>query len=235
MAEFKADFHIHTSEDTVDGLIPYSAKDIVDRAAELGFGALSVTNHTKVFFSLELADYAASKGVVLIPGIECAIEGKHVIALNASPDIEDVSTFAGLRAHKAANPGMVVVASHPFYPHRICLNEELERNKDLFDAVEYSSVYTGVIKGFNEKARAFAERHGKTLLGGSDSHSPFMFGRTHTVMSCAKNSAEILSCIRENKNIRLVTKPWPLWVFLPMMLKLRTGYLFARVRDCLRA
>ena len=77
----KADFHIHSNEDKRD-LIAYSAREFIDAAAEKKFDVLALTNHDIFTYSQELSDYAAEKGILLIPGIESTIEGKHVVILN---------------------------------------------------------------------------------------------------------------------------------------------------------
>src|SRR5436190_13365385 len=88
----KVDLHIHTSDDPADR-ISYSTHELIDRAAELGYNAIAITLHDR---QLELApyrDYAATRGLVLIPGIERTIEGRHVLLLNFSRAAEDVASF----------------------------------------------------------------------------------------------------------------------------------------------
>jgi len=66
--KLKTDLHIHTAEDPRDN-ISYSARDMIDRAGELGFDVLSITNHNVVTYDEDLAAYAKKKGILLIPGI----------------------------------------------------------------------------------------------------------------------------------------------------------------------
>jgi len=64
----KADLHIHTADDPAD-LISYSTFDVIDRAAELGYGALAVTLHDQQLDPSPYYTYAITRGIVLIPGI----------------------------------------------------------------------------------------------------------------------------------------------------------------------
>ena len=110
----KVDLHTHTADDPLDW-IPYSTHDLIDRAAALGFGALAVTLHDRQLDVQPLAPYAAERGLVLIPGIERTIEGRHVLLLNFSSAVEDVRSFADLARLKQREPGLVV-APHPYFP-----------------------------------------------------------------------------------------------------------------------
>ena len=53
----KVDLHLHTSEDPVD-IITHSARQLIDRAAELGFDALALTLHDCDFRDPGLRSYA---------------------------------------------------------------------------------------------------------------------------------------------------------------------------------
>src|SRR5207302_7756833 len=110
----KVELHAHTADDPVDD-IPYSTRDLIDRAAALGFDALAVTLHDRQLDLRPLHAYAAERRIVLIPGIERTIAGKHVLLLNFERGTEDVRTFDDLRALKARASGLVV-APHPFFP-----------------------------------------------------------------------------------------------------------------------
>src|SRR6267142_144063 len=85
----KVELHTHTSDDPIDP-IPYSTFDLIDRAAELEYDALAITLHDKQLDVAIYAQYAASRGIVLIPGIERTIDGRHVLLLNFSRASEAV-------------------------------------------------------------------------------------------------------------------------------------------------
>src|SRR2546423_8744848 len=135
----KVELHTHTADDPVDR-IPYSTRTLIDRAAALGFDALAVTLHDHQLDLRPWHRYAADRGIVLIPGVERTIEGRHVLLLNFAQGADRVRTFADLAALKRSVPG-VVVAPHPFFPATSCLWRDLDRHADLFDAVERNAMF----------------------------------------------------------------------------------------------
>lgn len=122
--DLKADLHLHTRDG--DRFIAYDARGLIDRAARDGF----------VTFSEDLGAYARERGILLIPGVEATIEGKHVLLCNIDVDPERIRTFADLRRRR--RPEWLVVAPHPFFPASFCLRGRLLREIDLFDAIELS-------------------------------------------------------------------------------------------------
>src|SRR5262245_41416330 len=104
----KAELHTHSSEDPVD-LIPYDANELVDRAAALGYTALAVTLHDRQLDLAVLAPYARERGIVVVPGIERTIRGKHVLLLNFPAQLaESVADLDELRRLKAKTAGLVI-------------------------------------------------------------------------------------------------------------------------------
>lgn len=188
----KADFHLHTGDDPVDR-IPYSTTDLIDRAAQLGYGALAITLHERQLDVAALQPYAAERGIVLIPGIERTIEGKHVLLLNFSRATERVQSFADLARLKRDERGLVI-APHPFFPARSCLWRCLERHADLFDAVEYNAMFTALLD-FNQRAVAFARAHGKPIVGDGDVHRLRQLGTTYSLVDAPANAEAICAAI----------------------------------------
>ena len=70
--------------------IPYTTRELIDRAVRLGFDALAVTLHDKQLALDSLMPYASERGIVLIRGIERTIEGKHVLLLNFRRGADEV-------------------------------------------------------------------------------------------------------------------------------------------------
>ncbi|MGH7433139.1 MAG: PHP-associated domain-containing protein, partial [Candidatus Methylomirabilales bacterium] len=173
--ELKADLHLHTREG--EGFIAYDARALIDRAARAGFQVLSITNHNIITFSEDLRSYAWERGLLLIPGVEATIEGKHVLLYNIDVPPARVRTFADLRRLKG--PDWLVVAAHPFFPSPVCLRERLLEELDLFDAAEISHFYTRRVD-FNRPAVRLAREVGLPLLGTSDSHLVRQFGTTYS-------------------------------------------------------
>ena len=199
----KVDLHTHTSDDPVDR-IPYSTCELIDRAAALGYDAVAITLHDRQLDVAPLSSYAAERGIVLIPGIERTIDGRHVLLLNFSEASEAVSSFADLARLKQHEDGLVV-APHPYFPAVHSLFGLLSQYADLFDAVEYNAMYA-VGLNFNLPAVRWARAHGKPLVGNSDAHRLPQLGATWSLVDAERDPAAICRAIRVG-HVRLVTTP----------------------------
>ena len=192
----KVELHTHTSDDPIDK-IPYSAEELIDRAAGLGYQALAITLHNRQHPIDRLVPYAAERGIILLPGIEKTIQGRHVLLINFRCRTEGVETFEDLRRLKQSEPGLVV-APHPFFPASTCLLGDLDRYKDLFDAVEINAMYTATLN-FNRRAERWAARNGKPLVGNCDVHRLRQLGTTYSLVDAEPSRDAICHAIREGR------------------------------------
>jgi predicted metal-dependent phosphoesterase TrpH len=200
----KCDFHIHVNEDPSD-VVPYNARQLIDRAAEIGYDVLAITCHDYVCFDDDLVAYAKARGILLIPGAEKTLQGKHVLLYNVNNfDIESVKTFQDLAKLKKKK-NVVAVAAHPYYVFSQCLGKLLEKHIDLFDGIEYSHYHTYLFN-LNRKAVRMGKKYGKTLVGTSDSHRFSQFGTTYSLVDSDKNLDAVLDAIREGK-VNVVSPP----------------------------
>ena len=188
----KVELHTHTADDPVDR-IPHTAMELIDHAASLGYDALAITLHERQLNVDRVAAYAANRGLVLIPGVERTIEGRHVLLLNFATGTDQVHTFRDLARLKARQPGLIV-APHPFFPGRVCLGRELERHAHLFDAVECNAMYTRGVD-FNRRAQRWARRHGKPLVGNCDVHRLWQLGSTYSLVDAPRDADAICAAI----------------------------------------
>jgi predicted metal-dependent phosphoesterase TrpH len=188
----KVDLHTHTSDDPVDR-ISYSTKDLIDRAADLSYDAIAVTLHDRQLDVQTLQPYARERGIVLIPGIERTIEGRHVLLLNFASGTEEVRSFEDLAALKRRSPGLVV-APHPFFPSSTCLWGQLDRYADLFDAVEYNAMFTSTVN-FNRLGERWARRHGRPMVGNGDVHRLRQLGTTYSLIDAPPDADAICAAI----------------------------------------
>lgn len=202
----KADFHLHTSEDGYDR-IRYHALTLIDRLAAHGFEVASITNHSIFLFCDYLVQYAADKGIVLIPGIEALLKKRHVIILNCDKDAEKIKTFADLRAYREDHPECFVVAPHPFYPRSSCLRHDLLENPELFDGIEYCHFYTFLLNFYNYKAQRVAKKLKKPLIGTSDAHCLNHLNTTYSIVDAPeKNVKSIINALKAG-NVKVETQP----------------------------
>jgi predicted metal-dependent phosphoesterase TrpH len=192
----KTELHAHTADDPLDN-IPYSSLALIDRAAALGYAALAITLHDQRLDPRPLASYAADRGVVLIPGIEKTVEGRHVLLINFSRAAEGVTSFDDLAALKASEPGLVI-APHPFFPGGTCLGRLLDRHAGLFDAVERNAMFTGTLD-FNVAAECWAAAHGKPVVGNGDVHRLYQLGTCYSLIDAVPDPDAICEAVRNGK------------------------------------
>jgi len=211
-SRLKVDLHLHTREG--EPWIAYDAYTLIDRAAREGYDVLSITNHDLCTFSARLADYAAERGIVLIPGAEATIEGRHVLIYNFDVSLSMLRTFADLRRFKT--PEWLVIAAHPFFPAQYSLGRRLLREIDVFDAIEFSHFHTRRID-FNRRAIALAHATGLPIVGNSDSHLPRQFGTTFSLVDGEPTVFAVLSAIR-NHRVEVASLP----LTLPGLLRIGT-------------
>lgn len=214
----KADFHIHTKEDPKDN-INYNAKELIDYASKLNYEVLSITNHESCFFNKEIESYAKKKGILLIPGTEAEVEGKHVLLINYNSK-KDPKKLSFSDVERLRKENTVVIAPHPFYPSLSCLRRKFLRNIDVFDAVEYSHYYFHPrLNFFNEKAVKIAKKNNISVIGTSDAHHLYQMEKTYSLLDCKKDKDSVLEAIRKNK-VKVVTEPLAVVHFFGIFFKL---------------
>jgi predicted metal-dependent phosphoesterase TrpH len=199
----KVELHSHTADDPIDR-IPHTATGLIDRAAALGYGGLAITLHDRQLDIEPLLPYAAERGVVLIPGIERTIHGRHVLLINFRRGTEEVRSFEDLARLKRSTPGLVV-APHPFFPARSCLRGFMDRYPDVFDAVEYNAMFTRQMN-FNTRAVRWTARHGKPMVGCGDIHRLHMLGTTFSLVDAEPDGDSICAAIAAGR-VRVESTP----------------------------
>lgn len=176
----KVDLHIHTLDDPKDRL-DYTAHQLLERARQLGFSALAITLHEKVFDRPEVFADAAAMGILLIQAAEMRLEGADVVLLNVQPrEVESLHTFADLRRLRAQRgDALFCFAPHPFFFFGASIGNRLLREMDCFDAIELCHFHKGWFD-LNRRARKVAAAHGRPLLATSDAHRLRAFGAHYT-------------------------------------------------------
>lgn len=203
----KIELHAHTDDDPSDA-IPHSARQLIDRAAELGYGGLAITLHDRWLDVAPLRDYAQHRAIVLLSGIERSIDRRHVLLINFSRAAADVRSFDDLAALRGSEDGLVI-APHPFYPLRTCLADLMDTHAELWDAVEVNAMYTRGLD-FNRRAVDWARRHRTPLVGNSDVHVLAQLGTTYSLVDTAPDPTAICQAIRAGR-VEVRTQPlgWP--------------------------
>jgi predicted metal-dependent phosphoesterase TrpH len=199
----KVELHAHTADDPYDR-IPHSATELVDRVAALGYRALAITLHDRQIDLRPLASHAADRGVVLIPGIERTIQGRHVLLINFRRGATDVASFDDLARLKQHEPGLVI-APHPFFPARSCLRGLMNVHAALFDAVECNAMFTRWLD-FNRAALDWAARRGVPVVGNGDIHRLHQLGTTYSLVESDPYPDAICEAIRGGR-VRVEARP----------------------------
>jgi len=209
----KVDLHIHTGEDPKDN-IAYKAKELIKKAALLGFEAIAITNHNRVTFNQELKDYAAQYNLHLIPGAEISCEGKHILVINPPSDIKGGKfTWSDLKELRKADS--LLVAPHPYFPGCKSLFRLLDEYHYLFDAIEFSAFYN---KYFNPNIRAIeaSQKYQKPLIACSDTHNLWQLGTAFTLVEAELSVEGIIQAIKENR-IKISSRPLSLLTMARIM------------------
>jgi predicted metal-dependent phosphoesterase TrpH len=226
----KVELHAHTGLDPAD-YIPHSTRQLIDRASALGYGALAVTLHDRYYDPADDREYARTKGVVLIPGIERTIQRRHLLLLNFPSECEQVSSFDEVRALKQRFRDGLVVAPHAFYPIGSAMGPDADDCEDVIDALEVNSMFTSWLD-FNSGAVAWARSHGKPLVGNTDLHLLEQLGTTYTLVDAAADPDAICAAIRAGK-VEVRSSPLSsiraAWIFARML----SGGAVGRVRGLL--
>ncbi len=184
-------------------MIKHSAFQLIDHAAKLKFDVLALTLHEKIYFPKALQDYAKKRNILLIPGMEATVEGKHVLLINPPLTTQNPGTFAKLE--KIKEEGVFTIAAHPYYIRSYCLGDKVKEYKHLFNAVEHCHFYTNYLNR-NKKAIAAAEECNKPMVANSDTHFFHQFNTNYTLVDAEKKTDAVLEVIRKNKH-HLATRP----------------------------
>lgn len=211
----KAQLHIHTKEDPQDK-ISYTAKELIDEAAKQNFDVISFTCHNKVIHNFELEQYAKEKGILLIPGVERTIEGKHVLLYDLTEEeSRQITSFQKLNQFKIErqkqNRSFLIMAAHPFHIGSSCLKSKAIKHLDLFDAWEFSFFYLDSLR-LNKKTVRLARKYGKPIVGSSDVHRLGMLGQTYSFIDSEKNLDSVFRAIKNNQT-KIKTKPLSFFSF----------------------
>jgi predicted metal-dependent phosphoesterase TrpH len=209
----KVELHAHIKGDPSDRIL-HTAFQLIDRAAQLGYGALAITLHNRWTDPAPLAEYAQARGVTMLSGIERNIGRKHLLLINGPRDAERLQTFDDVMAFKAQT-GALVVAPHPFYPIGSAVGRLLDERPTLVDAIEINSMYVRGID-FNQKAVEWARRNGKPLVGNTDLHLLTQLGTTYSLVDCAQRTPDAICNAIRSGRVQAVSHAlsWPRAVLL---------------------
>ncbi|MFB3854093.1 MAG: PHP-associated domain-containing protein [Vicinamibacterales bacterium] len=82
----------------------------------------------------------------------------------------------------------------------------MDRNADIFDTVEFTWFCAKKPRAFNDHASVWARRHGRPVVGNSDSHRLLKLGLTYSLVDAEPSPDAVLDAVRQGR-VRLVTEP----------------------------
>jgi predicted metal-dependent phosphoesterase TrpH len=204
-AMLHADLHHHTDTDPIDGpFVSYTAAELIDRAVADGLNVLAITCHESMPYDDSIVHYARGRGVLLLRGMEATVEGHHVLLVNFRDWPNGRCTMDDIRACKHGEA--LVIAPHPFYPAGVAGGVTLEAHRGVFDAVEFSGLYTPLTRRFNRRALEYAASADLPVVGNSDTHFLWQLGRTYTLIDAPPEPDAVIAAIRHGR-VQLVTRP----------------------------
>ena len=161
------DLHMHTDW-SHDCSIPVA--QLLERAEEIGLGAIAITDHNTFGGALEAAELARARNLVVIPGEEMKTDGQgEVIGLFLEEEIPRGMSFADTIAAIREQGGLVYLP-HPFDRlHAIPDPATLHRHLAEIDVFEVFNARL-LRDSFNDEALRFARKYRLLEGAGSDAH-----------------------------------------------------------------
>lgn len=198
--KYKASLHLHTKEDHEDGsIIKYSIYDLIDEAKRLDFKILALTGHKTFIFKPEYGEYAREMGILLIPGIEAEIKGRHCLILNCEQSTEQIKTIDDLIAYKRSHSECFIIAPHPNHKIKSLGLALVEKYLEAFDAIEHSWFYSQKAN-FNVAAADLARKIKKPLIATADLHRLEYLDSSYAVIDCdGLDAFSVFDAIRRGK------------------------------------
>ena len=175
----RMDLHIHTLFSRTKRWGSASLiepRQLLDKAVELGLGAIAVTDHDEIEGGLFVAELAHDWGIVAVPGIEISTAGGHILALGVADMIPAGLTPADTIA-AIHEQGAIAVAAHPL--NLVVSLREKEIIALPLDAIETHNARSPR----NHTAAALAGRLCIGRTGGSDAHAIDQVGAGITEVS----------------------------------------------------
>ena len=191
---FTVDVHLHTSRGSSDSNL--APKDLVERANEIGIGAVCITEHDTMWELREMPDLFNEPGPRFLRGMEVTTDMGHIGVFGLSRYVGGIYKLSELRK-VIDSEGGILIANHPFRykldPRFSFINpdhEPIDANfperaakLPIFELVDAIEVLNGAC---SEDENVFALKVARILgiaeVAGSDSHSAGSIGCVTTLL-----------------------------------------------------
>jgi predicted metal-dependent phosphoesterase TrpH len=210
---FTIDLHLHTNRGSADSNL--SLKDLVERSAAIGIGAVCITEHDNAWNLKELEPLAEDSGVIYLRGMEVTTEMGHIGVFGLTEYIGGIYKLRELR--KVVDKlGGIMVANHPFRykldPRFSFMNADAEAidmdhperaaRLEIMQVCDAVEVLNGAC---SEEENLFALKVARSLglaeVAGSDSHSANSVGCVTTLLSePVRNEHDLIELIKSKRS-----------------------------------
>jgi glycosyltransferase involved in cell wall biosynthesis len=192
------DLHMHTDH-SPDCATP--VRTLLDTAAEVGLGAIAITDHNEISGALEAREQADGQvKVIVAEEVKTADQGE-VIGLFIEEKIERGMTLQETIAEIRRQGGLVYMP-HPF--DRMHSVPDYEHLLDVVEEIDAMEVFNPrvAITAFNEEAARFAAKYRIVAGAGSDSHVAQGLGSVKIRMRDFDGPEEFLESLRDADIVR---------------------------------
>lgn len=194
----QCDLHMHTNH-SYDCATPVEV--LIERAKEVGLGAIAVTEHNEISGALAARELAGGDLKVIVgEEVKTAHQGE-IIGLFLEEKIPRGMTLEETIAAIKSQDGLVYVP-HPFdRMHSVLDYENLLKVVDDVDIIEVFNPRIAV-SAFNDEAERFAAKYRIVAGAGSDAHVPQGLGSVKIRLRDFDGRDEFLEALREADIIR---------------------------------
>jgi predicted metal-dependent phosphoesterase TrpH/glycosyltransferase involved in cell wall biosynthesis len=192
------DLHMHTDH-SPDCATP--VETLLQAAADVGLGAIAITDHNEISGALEARDKANGEvKVIVAEEVKTADQGE-VIGLFIEEKIERGMTLQETIAEIRRQGGLVYVP-HPF--DRMHSVPDYEHLLDVVEDIDAMEVFNPrvAISAFNDEAARFAAKYRIVAGAGSDSHVAQGLGSVKIKMRDFEGPEEFLESLRDADIVR---------------------------------
>jgi predicted metal-dependent phosphoesterase TrpH/glycosyltransferase involved in cell wall biosynthesis len=192
------DLHMHTDHSS-DCATP--VETLLETAADVGLGAIAITDHNEISGALDARDKANGQvKVIVAEEVKTADQGE-VIGLFIEEKIERGMTLQETIAEIRRQGGLIYVP-HPF--DRMHSVPDYEHLLDVVEDIDAMEVFNPrvAISAFNEEAARFAAKYRIVAGAGSDSHVAQGLGSVKIKMRDFDGPEEFLESLRDADIVR---------------------------------
>ena len=179
---YHIDLHCH-SWFSADGVS--SPEALIASARRKGLHGFAITDHNTCDAYHYMVDHGFARrdgqpvdGFLIIPGVEVSTADGHLLCIGTVlPQMKGSPAPDVARAIRAA--GGLAIPAHPFDRFRAGIREAMLEQLEA-DALE---VFNAAISfaGYNDRARAYAEKRKLPMIAGSDAHHEAAIGTSHMI------------------------------------------------------